>query len=78
MISDWIAIFGTPEILMGDKDSIFDGGIFQDFHTSRNIISQTVIQGIIKVYGATERRRGLFRTIIDHVVGGRKPKKFEQ
>ena len=42
-ISNWLAVFGAPDILVADKDkrSILD--IFQDFCTSRNITIQTVI-----------------------------------
>ena len=68
--------FGTPEIMMADKDSRFVGEIFQDFCTARNIIPKTAIPGHHQSAGATERRRRLFRAIIDHVAGERKPKKL--
>ena len=38
MISNWIAVFGTPGILLVGKDKRFIGKIFQDFCTGRNII----------------------------------------
>ena len=75
-ISGWIAFFGTPEILMVDMDSRFGGKMFQDFRTARNIILQAAIPGHHQSFGATERRHRLFRAIIDHVVGERKPKKL--
>ena len=56
---------------MVDGDSRFIGKLFRDFCTTRNIISQTAIPGPHRSLGDTERRRGLFRAIIDHVVGGR-------
>ena len=31
MISNWVAVFGAPEILMMGKDKRFTGWIFQDF-----------------------------------------------
>ena len=37
---------------------------------------KTAIRGYRQSLGATERRRRLFRAIIDHVAGGRKPKKL--
>ena len=73
-ISDWVAIFGTPEILMVGEYSRFTGGIFQDFCTSRNVIFRTAIPGHHQSLGATERRHRLFRAIIDNVIGERKPK----
>ena len=48
-------------------------GKFQEFCTARNIISQTVTPCHRQSLGATERRHGLFRTVIDHVVGNRMP-----
>ena len=72
MILNWIAVFGTTEILLVGKDKRFTGGIFQDFCADRNIISQTVIPGHHQSLGATERRRAHFRGIIDHIIGGRK------
>ena len=72
-ISNWSAVFGEPEIIVVDKDSRFIGGIFQEFRTVRNIVSQTVIPGNRRSLGATERRRGHFRTIIDHMIGDKKP-----
>ena len=76
VISESMAFFGTPEITTVDKDSRFVGGIFQDSCTARNVILQTAIPGHHQSLGATERRLGLFRTIIDHVTGGRKHKKL--
>ena len=29
VISDWVAVFGTPEIMMVGKDSRFIGGVFR-------------------------------------------------
>ena len=72
-VSDWMAVFGTPEIMAPDKDSIFIGGIFHDFRTEHNVVLQVVISGHRQSLGATERRHRLFRTIIDHVVGNKKP-----
>ena len=73
-ISDYVAILGTPEIMMVGKDSGFIGEIFQDFCTSPNVISKTAIPWHHQSLGATDRRHRLFRAIIDHVVGERKPK----
>ena len=72
-ISNWLTAFGAPEIMVADKDSGFIGEFFQEFRDARNIIPQTVIPGHHQSLGATERRRGLFCTIIDHVIGNRKP-----
>ena len=72
MISNWLAVFGTPDILVADKDKRFVGKIFQDFRTSRNITLQTVIPGHHQSLGATERRHGHFRGILDHIIGNRK------
>ena len=74
IISGWVAFLGTPEIMMVCKDSRFIRKIFREFRTSHNIILQTVIPGHHQSLGATERRHRLFRTSIDHVIGGRKPK----
>ena len=70
-IPNWLAVFGEPEIMVADKDAIFIGEVFHEFCTARNIISQTVIPGHLQSVGETARRHGLFRTIIDHVVGNR-------
>ena len=72
VISNWLAVFGTPDILVVDKDKRFTGEIFQDFCTSRNITLQTVIPGHHQSLGATERTHAHFRGIIDHVIGNRK------
>merc|ERR1712112_176904 len=45
---------------------------FQDFCTHRNITLQTVIPGHHQSLGATERRHGHFRGILDHIIGNRK------
>ena len=55
------------------KDSIFIGEISQDFRNARNVVLQTVIPGRHQSLGATARRRGLFRSIIDHAIGNKKP-----
>ena len=55
------------------KDSRFTGEVFQEFRTARNVVLQTVIPGHHQSLGATERGRGLFRSLIDHLVGGKKP-----
>ena len=73
-ISEWIAFFGAPEIMMVGKDSRVIGEFSQEFSTTPNIISQSVITGHHQSLGAAERRHRLFRTIIDHVIGGIKPK----
>ena len=59
--------------MVADKDSRFIGEVFQEFRTTRNIVLQTVIPGHRQSLGATARRRALFRSIIDHAVGNRKP-----
>ena len=66
-------MFGATEIAATDKDSRFIGKVFQEFCNARNIIPQAVIPCNHQSLGATERRHGLFRTIIDHVVGNKKP-----
>ena len=73
VIPNWSAAFGEPGIIVLVKDSIFIGGIFQAFRTARNIVSQTVIPGHRQSSGAAERRRGNFRTIIDHMIGNKTP-----
>ena len=72
VISNWLAVFGAPDILIVDKDERSIGNIFQDFCTSRNITLQTVIPGHHQSLGATERRHAHFRGIIDHIIGNRK------
>ena len=72
-ISNWSAVFGAPEITVAGKDSRFVGKAVQEFCTARIIIPQAVNPGRRPSFGATERRHGSFRTIIDHVVGNRKP-----
>ena len=74
VISNRMAVFGAPGIMVVDMDSVFIGRIFQDFRNARNIVLQAVIPGD-RILGAAERRRGLFRTtIIDYVIGNKKPK----
>ena len=73
-ISERMAVFGTPEIMMVGKDPRFNGGTFQDCRMTHNIVLQTVIPGHHQSLGATERRHRLFRTIIDHAIGDSKPK----
>ena len=71
-ISNRLAVFGAPDILVVGKDKRFTGEIFQDFCTARNITLQTVIPGHHQSLGATERRHAHFRGIIDHIIGNRK------
>ena len=66
-------MFGAPEIMAVGKDSRFIGNVFRDFCTARNIVLQAVIPGHHQSLGETERRHGLFRSIIAHVVGNKKP-----
>ena len=72
MISNWLAVFGAPDILVVDKDKRFIGEIPQDFCTYHNIVMQTVIPRHHQSLGATERRRVHFRGIIDHIICNRK------
>ena len=72
-ISNWPEAFGSPGIAATDKDSRFNGEVFRELRTSRNIIPQSVIPRHHQSLGATGLRQGLFRTIIDHLVGNRKP-----
>ena len=69
MISYWLAAFGAHDILVIDTYMRFIGKIFQDFGASRNIAVQTAIPGHHQSSGATERRRGHLRLIIDHIIG---------
>ena len=73
VISNWSAVFGAPEVVVAAKGSRFIGGFPQEFRTDRNIVSQTVIPGHHQSLGATERRRGHFRLIVDHMIGNKKP-----
>ena len=73
VISNWLAVFGEPEIMVADKDSMFIVKVFQEFCTARNIVLQAVIPRRHQSLGETERRHGLFRSIIDHVIGNKKP-----
>ena len=66
-------MFGAPEIAAASKDSRFTGEVFQEFPTARNIIHQAVIPGDRQSLWAKGSRHGLSRTIIDHVIGNRKP-----
>ena len=72
VIPSCLAVCGAPEIIVVGKDSEFTGEIVQDFCTCRNIVLETVIPGHHQSLGATERRRGHFRTIIDHIIGNKK------
>ena len=72
-IPNWLALFGAPGIMVASEDSRFIGKVPREFSTARNIVSQTVIPGHHQSLGETERRHGLFRTTIDHVVGNKKP-----
>ena len=65
-------MFVKPDILIVWKHMGFIGKILQDFCPSRNIVLNTVIPGRRESLGATERRRGHFRTTVDHIVGNRK------
>ena len=73
MISNCPAVFGAPGIAVAGKDSRFTGGISQEFRTNLNIVSQTVVPGHHQSLGETERRRGHFRMIKDHMIGDKKP-----
>ena len=66
-------MFGAPGIMAADRDSACVGKVFRGFRTARNIVLRAVIPGHHRSLGATERRRGLFRSIIAHVVGNKKP-----
>ena len=68
-IPNWLAVFGAPEIMVTDEESRFIGKASRGFLNARNIVSQTVIPGHRQSLGATERSHGLFRSIIDHVMG---------
>ena len=61
VISNWLAVFGAPEILLVGEDKRFAGWVFKDFRTDRNIISQTVIPGHQQSQGAKERKHAHFR-----------------
>ena len=71
-IANRMEVFGTPAIMVVDKDSGCTGG-FRDFRNARNIVLQTVIPGGHQSLGATDRRRGLLRTIIDRAIGNKEP-----
>ena len=73
VISNWMAVFGAPEIIFVDNDTGFIGGIPQEFRPARNIVSQTLIPRHHQSLGETARRRGHSRTIIDRVIGNKKP-----
>ena len=55
------------------NDSRFNGEVFQEFFTAHIIVLQSVISGHHQSLGEIERRRGLFRSIIDRVVGNKNP-----
>ena len=71
-ISNWLALFVTPGIIVVCKRSGYTGWVFQYFCTSRNIALKAVIPGHPRSLGATERRRGHFRMVIDHMIGNKK------
>ena len=73
VMSNLLSVFGTPAIMVTDRDSGFIGEVSQEFRTARNVVLQPVIPGHHQSLGATERRRGLFRSIIDHAIGNKKP-----
>ena len=68
-IPNWLSVFGAPEIIAVDKESISDGEVFQGFRTSLNSPLQSVIPGHPQSLGNNERRRGQFRMITDHTMG---------
>ena len=76
VISNWLAVFGAPEILIADKDKRFIGKVRQAFCTTRNITLQAVIPGHRQSLGATGRRRAHFRGIVDRIIGNRKSNCF--
>ena len=68
-ISNWIAVFGEPDIPTVDKYMGSIGEIFQDFCSSRNIVLQTAIPGLRQSLGSEGRRHGHVRAIADHIFG---------
>ena len=73
MISNWLSVFEAPGIIVVAKDSRYIGEIFREFCNARYIVPHTVIPGRHQSLGATERRRGHCRMIIDHMIGRKKP-----
>ena len=71
-ISPWLAVFGAPGIIRWGKDMGFDGEVFHEFRTARNIALQTEIPGHHQSLGTAESRCGHFRMIIGHIIGNRK------
>ena len=72
VISNWLAAFGEPDILVADKDKRCTGEVPQDFCTPRNITLQNVIPRHHQSIGATDRTHAHFRGIVDHVIGNSK------
>ena len=68
LIPNWLAAIGAPGIAIVGKDRGIIGKIWRD-PPSRNIVLQTVIKGNRQSLGATERRRGHFRTTISLGIG---------
>ena len=63
MISNWLIIFGTPDIIMVDKDTRFDGNSRREFCYDRNITRRTVIPAHRQSLGGGEGRQRLFMGI---------------
>ena len=61
VLGNCVSFFGTPGIILVDKDAIFVGKKFPRSCTDRNVTLQTVIPGHNQSLGGTERRRRYFR-----------------
>ena len=61
VISNWLAVFGAPDILVVDKDKRFVGKIFQDFCTHTAILLyKRLFRDIIKVLAQLSVDMGIF------------------
>ena len=59
-ISNWLAVYAAPGIIVAYKDAIDIGAIFQDFRTSRNIALKAIIPGHHQSSGPQGVGAGIF------------------
>ena len=67
-ISHRVSIFGPPGISIVDSDVGFIGETLQGCSAGRSLVLQTVIRVAHRCLGATARRPGLFRGIIEQLM----------
>ena len=62
VLKKWVCFFGTPDIILADKDARFAGGDRPLFCDRRNIALQTVIPGRHQSLGILKGDIGILET----------------